>query len=55
MDETYVRVLDREGMVVRESKTISTAGAISDELAKRRVVVESCSRRGAWRQSCSTD
>jgi hypothetical protein len=26
MDETYVRVLDREGMVVRESKTISTAG-----------------------------
>ena len=27
MDETYVCVLDREGMVVRERKTASTAQA----------------------------
>jgi transposase len=29
MDETHVCVLDREGVVVRESKTASTAEAIS--------------------------
>src|ERR1700674_3245913 len=44
MDETHVCVLDREGMVVHESKTISTAEAIADELAKapscRRIVFE---------------
>ena len=34
MDETHVCVLDREGEVVRESKTVSTAQAIADELAK---------------------
>ena len=32
MDETHVCVLDREGEVVRESKTVSTARAIADEL-----------------------
>ena len=44
MDETHVCVLDREGEVVRESKSVSTAQAIADELAKapscRRIVFE---------------
>ena len=44
MDETHVCVLDREGMVVRESKTESTAQAVDNELAKapscRRIVFE---------------
>src|ERR1700749_27267 len=44
MDETHVCVLDREGMVVLGSKTISAADAIADELAKapscRRIVFE---------------
>jgi transposase len=34
MDETHVCVLDREGMVVHESKTESTAQAVANELAK---------------------
>jgi transposase len=34
MDETHVCVLDREGVVVRGSKTESTAEAIAGELAK---------------------
>jgi transposase len=44
MDETHVCVLDREGVVVRESKTESTAEAIAGELWKapscRRIVFE---------------
>ena len=44
MDETHVCVLDREGMVVRESKTELTAQAVANELAKapscRRIVFE---------------
>jgi transposase len=44
MDETHVCVLDREGVVVRESKTESTAEAIAGELSKalscRRIVFE---------------
>ena len=44
MDETHVCVLDREGVVVRESKTASTAEAIAGELSKapscRRIVFE---------------
>src|SRR5208282_5936110 len=44
MDETHVCVLDREGVLVRESKTASTADAIAGELAKapscRRIVFE---------------
>ena len=44
MDETHVCVLDREGVVVHESKTVSTAEAIAGELAKapscRRIVFE---------------
>ena len=44
MDETHVCVLDREGMVVRESKAESTAEAIAGDLAKapscRRIVFE---------------
>jgi transposase len=34
MDETHVCVLDREGMVVHESKTAATAQSIADELAR---------------------
>src|SRR6516162_9586419 len=44
MDETRVCVLDREGEVVHESKTASTAQAIADALAKapgcRQIVFE---------------
>ena len=44
MDETHVCVLDREGVVVYESKSESTAEAIAGELAKapscRRIVFE---------------
>ena len=44
MDETHVCVLDREGVVVRESKTESTAQAVANELSKapscRRIVFE---------------
>jgi len=44
MDETHICVLDREGMVVLESKTVSTAEAIAGALAKapscRRIVFE---------------
>jgi transposase len=44
MDDTHVCVLDREGAVVYERKTTSTAQAIADELAKapscRRIVFE---------------
>jgi hypothetical protein len=54
MDETHVCVLDREGVVVRESNAESTAQAVANELAKRRVVVASYSRQGEWRRSCST-
>ena len=44
MDETHVCVLDREGMVVRESKAELTAQAVANELAKapscRRIVFD---------------
>ena len=44
MDETHVCVLDREGVVVRESKAESTAQAVANELSKapscRRIVFE---------------
>ena len=40
MDETHVCALDREGEVVCESKTVSTAQAIADELVK----APNCSR-----------
>ena len=44
MDETRICVLDREGAVVYEGKSASTAEAIADELAKapscRRIVFE---------------
>ena len=44
MDESHVCVVDREGVVVHQSKTASTAGAIAVELAKapscRRIVFE---------------
>jgi hypothetical protein len=54
MEETHVCVVDRDGAVVFEGKSASTAEAIAKELAKgpsaRRIV----SRRDAWRRSCST-
>ena len=53
MDETHVCVLDREGEVVHESKSASTAEAIAGELAKRQAVVGSYLRPDAWRRSCS--
>ena len=44
MDETHVCVLDREGVVIHEGKSASTAAAIAGELAKapdcRRIVFE---------------
>ena len=44
MDETHVCVLDREGVVVYESKSESTAAAIAIELSKapscRRIVFD---------------
>jgi transposase len=44
MDETHVCVLDRQGVVVRESKTESSAQAVANKLAKapscRRIVLE---------------
>src|SRR5271166_979847 len=44
MDETHICVVDREGVVVHESKTASTAETIAAELAKapscRRIVFE---------------
>jgi transposase len=44
MDETHICILDREGVVVRESRTASTAEAMAVELAKaascRRIVFE---------------
>ena len=49
MDETHVCVLDREGVLVRESKTVSTAQSIADEVAK---ALGSYSRPDAWRRSC---
>jgi transposase len=53
MDETHVCVLDREGVVGRESKAASTAEAIADELSKapscRRIRFET----GGWRRSSS--
>jgi hypothetical protein len=51
MDETHVCVLDREGVVVRESKTASTAEA---NWRMRQLVVASCSRPDAWRRSFFT-
>ena len=54
MDETHVCVLDREGVIVHESKTASTAEAIAGALAKapscRRIVFET----GRMARSCFT-
>ena len=54
MDETHFCVLDREGVVVYEGKTASTAEAIAAHWRKRQVAVASYSRRGEWRLSCFT-
>ena len=54
MGETHVCVLDREGAVVYESKTESTAQAIANELAKAPSCRRMCSRQDEWRQSCFT-
>ena len=53
MEETHVCVLDREGAVVHEAKTISTAEAIVASLAKAPACRASCSRPVAWLR-CST-
>ena len=53
MDETHVCVLDREGVVIHESKTASTAQSIATSSRKRQAVVGSYSRPDAWRRSCS--
>jgi hypothetical protein len=45
MDETHVCVLDREGVVVRESKAASTARRSPLSWRKRQFVVASYSRR----------
>jgi transposase len=54
MDETNVCVLDREGVLVCETKTGSTAEAVAVVLAKapscRRMVFET----DEWRRSCFT-
>jgi hypothetical protein len=54
MDEAYICVLDREGAVVYEGESASTAEAIADELVKAPSVVGSHSRPDACRRSCST-
>jgi hypothetical protein len=54
MDETHVCVLDREGVVVYESKSESTAAAIAVELAKAPSCHRIGSRPGAWRRSSFT-
>ena len=54
MDETHICVLDREGAVVYESKTISTAEAMLTSWPRCRVAVGSCSRLDVWRRSCFT-
>ena len=46
MDETHVWVLDREGKVVHESKTASTAKRSPMSWRKRQVVVASYSKQG---------
>jgi transposase len=49
MDETHVCVLDREGVVVHEGKSASTAQSIADELVGapgcRRIVFETGRKR----------
>ena len=48
MDKTHVCVLDREGVVVRESKTeVDGAGDCRRNWPKRRVAAASCSRWAA--------
>ena len=55
MGETHVCVVDREGVVVHQSKTASMAGVIAVEASrKRQVVVASYSRRGGISRSCFT-
>ena len=54
MDETHVCVVDREGVVVRESKIRRRQTRSPANWPKRRVVVTSCSRLGGWRRSCFT-
>ena len=54
MDETHVCVLDREGVVVRESKTNSRRRLSPATWRKRQLVAASCSRPDAWRRSFFT-
>ena len=54
MDETHICVVDRDGAVVYEGKSASTAEAIADKLSEgpscHRIVFET----GLWPRSCST-
>lgn len=52
MEETHICVLDREGAVVRETRTASTAEAIAQEMKGLHSAGVSSSRPGAWRR-CS--
>jgi hypothetical protein len=58
MDETHVCVLDREGVVVRESKTESTAQAIapkrSDARGREQTTARICSTRSTYDSAVST-
>ena len=53
MDETHICVVDRDGAVVYEGKSASTAEAIADKLSEapscHRIVFET----GGWRRSSS--
>jgi len=55
MNETHICVVDREGAVIHEGKSASTAEAIANELAKAPSCRPSSSRPDASRRSCSTD
>jgi hypothetical protein len=55
MDETHVCVLNREDVVVRESKTESTGGLSQMSWRKRQLVFALCSRPDAWHRSFFTD
>ena len=53
MDETHICVVDRDGAVVYEGKSASTAEAIADKLSEAPGCHGSSSRPDAWRRSCS--
>jgi hypothetical protein len=54
MDETHVCVVDREGVVLRESRPSRRRKQSQMSWRKRQLVVASCSRPDAWRRSFFT-